>query len=253
MARRPLVAGNWKMHKTIPEAVGLAEALLPGMENLASIDRVVCPPFVALEAVSRRLRGTGIDIGAQNMHWESQGAYTGEISPPMLVDLCKYVILGHSERRQYFAESDEVVRRKIEAALAHGLMPIICVGEALEQRERGETVGHVEQQLRAALEGLTAEQVIRIIIAYEPIWAIGTGRAAMPEDAAVVVGKAIRPLLCELFGEETAERARVLYGGSVKPENAGAFFALDDIDGALVGGASLHAESFLGIAQAAAA
>ncbi len=253
MARRPLIAGNWKMHKTIPEAVALVEALLPRLKSLASMDLVVCPPFVALEAVSRRLRGTSIEVGAQNMHWEPQGAYTGEISAPMLVDLCKYVILGHSERRQYFAESDEIVRRKLEAALAHGLMPILCVGEALEQRERGETIGHVEQQLRAALKDLTAEQVHKIVIAYEPIWAIGTGRAATPEDAGAVVEEAIRPLLHKLFGEDTAESVRVLYGGSVKPENAGAFFALEDIDGALVGGASLQAESFIGIAQAAAA
>lgn len=244
--RQPLIAGNWKMHKTAAEGQALARAIREGL-RATTVEVVVCPPFTALPAVHAVLHGSPIQVGAQNMHWEDAGAFTGEISPVMLKEWCRYVIIGHSERRQYFHEDDEVVRRKVAAALRHGLTPILCVGETLAQREAGQTGAVVATQARRALEGLTPEQVAGLVIAYEPVWAIGTGRAATGADAEEVIQRWVRGTLAEAFGAEVARRVRVLYGGSVTPENIGEFVCRPSIDGALVGGASLKAESFLGI------
>jgi triosephosphate isomerase len=244
--RQPLIAGNWKMHKTAAEGQALAQAIRQGLQT-DHVEVVLCPPFTALSAVHAVLQGSSIRLGAQNMHWEDAGAFTGEISPVMLKEWCRYVILGHSERRQHFHEDDEMIRRKVAAALRHGLTPILCVGETLAQREAGETGAVVAAQTRCALEGLTPEQAIGIVIAYEPVWAIGTGRAATGADAEEVIRRWIRGTLAEQFGVEVAQRVRVLYGGSVTPENIAEFVCRPSIDGALVGGASLRAESFLGI------
>lgn len=250
-ARTPLVAGNWKMHKTVSEALALVREMLPGLRPLTGVERVICPPFPALAPVADLVQGSGVHLGAQNVFWEDQGAYTGEVSPLMLKDYCRYVIVGHSERRQYFGETDETVNRRVRAVLRHGMSPILCVGERLEEREAGRTQQVVMEQLLGGLQGLSPDDGRRLVVAYEPVWAIGTGHAASPADASEVVGGAIRPVLAGLFGEEIARSVRVLYGGSVKPENAAAFFAEEGIDGALVGGASLQAESFVAIAAAA--
>ncbi len=250
--RTPLVAGNWKMHKTVEEARHLIWAMLEPLQAVEGVERVICPPFTALLPVANLLMGTDLRVGAQNMHWAEEGAYTGEISPRMVAEWAQFVILGHSERRAYFAETDETVRRKVRAALAHDLTPIVCVGETLAQREAGETEAVVRGQLLAALEGLTAAQAARVVVAYEPIWAIGTGRAATPEDAQQVIGGVLRAALAAAFGEPTAQAVRILYGGSVKAHNAAGFFAQPDIDGALVGGASLDPQQFPAIVQAAA-
>ena len=251
MARRPLIAGNWKMHKTVAQALTLVESLQPALEGLKSIDRVICPPFTALQPVADRLRQSTIAVGAQNVSWEESGAFTGEISPVMLAELCQYVIIGHSERRTYFGETDETVARKVKAALGHELLPIVCVGETLEEREHGQTEQVVQREIMGGLSGLAQLQAARLIIAYEPIWAIGTGRASSPDDASQVIGSFIRPSLEQLYGPDLAQSIQVLYGGSVKPDNAVDFFSQSEIDGALVGGASLTAESFAAIAQAA--
>ena len=251
--RKPMVAANWKMHKTVEEARMLVWQLLDGgLRDFPQVDRVLCPPFTALLPVSALLAGTDIGLGAQNMHWEEQGAFTGEVAPGMVAEFAQYVILGHSERRGYFGETDEMVQRKVEAALRHDLTPIVCVGETLEQRDAGETEAVVRRQISQGLQGLSQEQAAYLVIAYEPVWAIGTGRAATPEEANRVVGEVIRAALADLYGDEMAQSVRVLYGGSVKPNNAAAFFAQPEIDGALVGGASLHADQFLAIVQAAA-
>ncbi len=251
--RKPMVAANWKMHKTVEEARMLVWQLLDsGLRDFPQVERVLCPPFTALLPVSALLAGTDIGLGAQNMHWEEQGAFTGEIAPGMVAEFAQYVILGHSERRGYFGETDEMVNRKVQAALRQELTPILCVGETLEEREAGQTESVVHRQVTQGLKGLTPEQASRIVIAYEPVWAIGTGKAATPEDANLVVRDVIRRALAELFGAEVAQGIRVLYGGSVKPHNAAAFFAQPEIDGALVGGASLHADQFLAIVRAAA-
>ena len=249
--RKPMVAGNWKMNKTIAESRQLVTKLVDGMKNLGQIDRVLCPPFTALWAVRDIIEGTDIGLGAQNMYWEESGAYTGEISPVMLREVCKYVILGHSERRQYFGETDETVNNKIKAALLHELTPIICIGESLEENQAGITADVINRQVRVGLAGLGPETGTRLIIAYEPIWAIGTGLAATPANANDIHKNVIRLRLAELFGQDIAESIRILYGGSVKPDNADDFFSQTDIDGALVGGASLKAESFLNIIKAA--
>ena len=243
--RKPIIAGNWKMHKTIGEAVALAQALRPSLDEIESVESVVCPPFVALSAVADVLKGSRVRVGAQNMHWAEKGAYTGEIAPPMLVGLCQYVILGHSERRGYFGETDEGVNRKVKAALAHGLTPIICVGETEAEHDAGQTDAVVRRQVAAALEGLTAEQVRSLVIAYEPVWAIGTGKAATGTDANRVIGRVVRSTIAELYDEETAQTVRVQYGGSTNPGNIAEFMQQPEIDGALVGGASLKADSFV--------
>ncbi|NPA31497.1 MAG: triose-phosphate isomerase [Chloroflexi bacterium] len=250
--RTPIVAGNWKMHKTVEEARHLIWAMLEPLQAVEGVERIVCPPYTALLPVANLLMGTGIQVGAQNMHWAEEGAYTGEISPRMVAEWARYVILGHSERRKYFGETDDMVRRKVAAALTHDLTPIVCVGETLEQRRAGQTEAVVRGQLLAALEGLTPEQAARVVVAYEPVWAIGTGEAATPEDAQRVIGEVLRPALAQTFGPDAAQAVRILYGGSVKAHNAAGFFAQPDIDGALVGGASLDPEQFPAIAQAAA-
>lgn len=250
--RVPFVAGNWKMHKTVAEARHLVSELVPGLQAIQAVDKAVCPPFTDLLAVAALLEGSGIGLGAQNMHWENAGAYTGEISPPMVAELCQYVIIGHSERRQYFGETDETVNRKVAAALAHNLTPIVCIGESLEEKEAGRTEEVVERQAREGLAGLTFDGEPNLVIAYEPIWCIGTGRASTPEDANQVIAEVIRPALAELFGDAMAQKIRVLYGGSVTGENAGEFFVQPDIDGALVGGASLKVTDYIQITLAAA-
>lgn len=250
--RIPIIAGNWKMHKTLDEAVAHARQMRPKLTEVKGVEKVLCPPFVALAAVRDAIQATDIKLGAQNMHWEEQGAFTGEISPLMLKGLCQYVILGHSERRAYFGETDEGVNRKVKAALAHGLTPIVCVGENLEQHEAGQTETWVAGQVRAAFAGLTAEEARRVVLAYEPIWAIGTGHAATPAGANAVIGLTIRGTLADLYDETTAQAVRVQYGGSVNAANIGGFMAQPDIDGALVGGASLKAEEFVAIVRIAA-
>ncbi|MGI6091860.1 MAG: triose-phosphate isomerase [Negativicutes bacterium] len=242
--RKPIIAGNWKMHKNISEAVALVRDLAGLTADVKAVDMVVCPPFTALHSVGQVLKDTNIGLGAQNMYWEKQGAFTGEIAPEMLIDAgCQYVIIGHSERRQYFAETDETVNKKVKAALSYNLIPIMCVGETLEQRENGTTENVVGQQVKGGLEGLTAEQVASLVIAYEPVWAIGTGRTASAEDANAVCAF-IRRTVAEMFDNQTAESVRIQYGGSVKPANIAELMAKSDIDGALVGGAALDAAGF---------
>lgn len=249
--RIPIVAGNWKMHNTVAEARELVAAMGRRLHAIQGVEKVLCPPFPALLAVAALLEGTDIRLGAQNMHWERAGAFTGEVSPPMVAEFCQYVILGHSERRAWFGETDATVNRKVHAAFAHGLTPILCVGETLDERQAGRTAEVVGRQVREGLQGISPTDAQRLVIAYEPVWAIGTGHAATPELAGEVIGTVIRPALAEMFGEQTAQAVRVQYGGSVKPENAAGFFAHPEIDGALVGGASLKADAFVSIVQQA--
>lgn len=253
--RIPLVAGNWKMYKTVAEARHLVSEMVPALQAIRGVEKVICPPFTAILAVAALLEGSAIRLGAQNMHWEPYGAFTGEISPLMLVEYCQYVILGHSERRTHFGETDAVINKKIHAALTHGLTPIFCVGETLEEHEAGRTFEVVNRQIREGLAGLEIgtdqDGQVSLVVAYEPVWAIGTGRAATGEDANRVVRQVIRPALADLFGEDVAQSTRVLYGGSVKADNAAEFFSQDEIDGALVGGASLKASEFINITHAA--
>lgn len=244
--RRKIIAGNWKMNKTPQETVALIEELKPLVANAES-EVVFCPPMVSLAAALEATKGTNIGIGAQNMYFEESGAFTGEVAPKMLVEMgVKYVILGHSERRQYFAETDETVNKKVLKALEHHLVPIVCVGETLEQREQGITEDLVRLQTKIALQGVCEKRIKEVVIAYEPIWAIGTGRTATNEQAEEVCA-AIRKVLKELYGE-VAEEIRIQYGGSVKPDNAKEIFAMPNIDGGLVGGASLT-KDFAGIVQ----
>ncbi len=245
--RTPFIAGNWKMHKTIAEAVALVKELRASLEGVSGCDVAVCPPFPALAAVREALAGSKIGLGAQNVHWETAGAFTGEVSPPMVAELCDYVIIGHSERRTLFGESDEMVNRKLHAALAHGLRPILCVGENLEQNQAGETEAFVGAQVRAAFEGITAEQARSVTVAYEPIWAIGTDIPATGEGANAIIGGTVRGTLAALYGDDVAQAIRIQYGGSVKPANIVEFMSQPEIDGALVGGASLKAADFVAI------
>lgn len=252
--RKPCVAGNWKMFKTIAETRHLVSELVPSLQLFQNVDKILCPPFTAILAASALLEGTDIKLGAQNLHWEASGAFTGEISAPMVAELCQYVIIGHSERRSYFGETDETVNLKVRAALKHGLVPIVCVGETLSENESGRTAEVVSRQVRDGLAGVDLDVVetsLPLIIAYEPVWAIGTGRAATADGANMVVADIIRPMLAERFGKPAAQQIRVLYGGSVKGENAEEFFKKPDIDGALVGGASLKAADFTQIVKAA--
>lgn len=247
--RKPIIAGNWKMNETPSQAVALINEIKPMVAD-AKCEIVVCPPFVCLPAAKDVLAGSNIKLGAQNMHWEEKGAYTGEISAPMLKELgVEYVIIGHSERRQYFAETDQTVNNKVLTAFTHDLTPIVCVGETLEQREAGQTETLVRSQIRKALEGLVTEVARQLVIAYEPIWAIGTGRNASPEDANDVI-KIIRDTVASMFGQDVAEAVRIQYGGSVNAKNAVDLLAMSDIDGALVGGASLKAVDFATIVEA---
>ncbi len=244
--RVPIIAGNWKMHKTTSEARALSHAILAGSRNVPQRQILLAPPFTALKSVAAEIEGSSLLLAAQNVHWEPKGAFTGEISIPMLEDLgCAAVIIGHSERRQYFAETDETVNRRVRAVLDSSLQPLICIGETLAQRESGMHHSVVSQQLAGGLDGLTRQSLLRIILAYEPVWAIGTGRTASPETAQEM-HYLIRSWLSEKFGEE-AQEVRILYGGSVKPGNIDSLMQQPDIDGALVGGACLEAESFLRI------
>jgi len=249
--RTPMVAGNWKMNKGLYETRDLIREMIPALHDVEEVEVVICPPFVGLGVARRELDGSTIKLGAQNMHWADSGAFTGEISPVILKELCEYVILGHSERRAMFGETDETVNKKVLAALAHGLKPIVCVGETLEENQGGITAEVVSRQVRADLEGLTQEQAEQVVIAYEPVWAIGTGLAATPEGANAVHRDVIRPILREMFGEEIGGGMRILYGGSVNPGNAAELFGQSDIDGGLIGGASLKAESFIALVKAA--
>ncbi len=251
--RIPFVAGNWKMNKTAAEARALVTEMIAGLSAVIGVEKVLCPPFTSLAVVATLLPGTDIGLGAQNMHWEAKGAFTGEIAPAMVAEFCQYVILGHSERRAYFGETDETVNKKLLAAQAAGLTPIICVGETLAQYEAGQTNEIVGRQVRTGLRGLDPTFASKLVIAYEPVWAIGTGKASTGENANAVVRNVIRPALAELYGAEIARQVRVLYGGSVAAANAAEFFAQPEIDGALVGGASLKAEEFVAITHAAAA
>ena len=245
--RRPIVAGNWKCNKTPKEAVELAKQLRGALDGLHAVDAVICPPFPALAPVAAELEGSTIGLGAQNFYWEPQGAFTGEVSAPMLVDVgCHFVIIGHSERRQLFGETDEHVHRKLLAVLQHPLTPIVCVGETLAQREAGQTFEVVGRQLDAALFGLSAAQATRLVIAYEPVWAIGTGKTATPAQAQEVHAF-IRQ---RLKASGAAEAIRIQYGGSVTAANAAELLQQPDIDGALVGGASLKVDSFAAIVKA---
>lgn len=245
--RRPIIAGNWKMNKTSDETTELIKELIPLVSDVDSVDIVVCPPFVNLSAARDALLGSNIALGAQNMHFEKSGAYTGEVSADMLLALgVEYVIIGHSERRQYFGETDESVNKKTKAALEAGLKPIVCVGELLEEREAGITAEIVCKQTKLALLGLSAQQAAGVVLAYEPVWAIGTGKTATADDANETIG-AIRNAVREVFGNDTAESVRIQYGGSMKPSNAAELMAKPEIDGGLIGGAALKASDFCGI------
>jgi len=249
--RAAVVAGNWKMYTHLAEAEALVRALAALVSDVKNVEVAVCPPFPYLIPVAKTLQGTSVKVGGQNMHWEDEGAFTGEVSPQMLKDAgCHFVILGHSERRQYFGETDEKINRKIKKALSIGLAPIVCVGEMLAEREAGTTEKIIRTQLEGCFQTLTSEDLKKIIIAYEPVWAIGTGKTATPEQAQEV-HRFIRGWLSGAFGKETAESIRIQYGGSVKSDNAKALMSQPDIDGALVGGASLKAEGFAAIVRAA--
>ncbi|MFH1903964.1 MAG: triose-phosphate isomerase [bacterium] len=245
--RKPLIAGNWKMNKTVSEAVDFANNLKSALRDLQYVGIVICPAFVALSEVSKILEGSSVKLGAQNMYMQENGAYTGEISPLMLKELgCRYVIIGHSERREYFKEDNKLINAKIKLALKYQLRPILCVGETLSEYQNNQTIDIVKTEIREGLAGINKEQMSQVAIAYEPIWAIGTGKTATPDDANRV-HKIIRKIISEMFDAKTGEKTRIQYGGSVKPDNISALMEKSDIDGALVGGASLSAESFIRI------
>jgi triosephosphate isomerase len=240
------------MNKTVAEARDLVSMMRAKLDEIADVGKVLCPPFIAIPALAELLGNTGIGLGAQNLHWEEKGAFTGEVSPGMVKEFCQYVIIGHSERRMYFGETDESVNKKLQAAMNAGLVPIVCVGETLEQYEAGTTSEVVRRQIRIGLAGIASTSAARIVVAYEPVWAIGTGKASSAENANFVHQQVIRPAVSELFGAQTADAIRILYGGSVTAANASEFFAYPDIDGALVGGASLKPDEFVAITKAAA-
>jgi triosephosphate isomerase len=246
--RKPIIAGNWKMYKTVGESLELVRQLKEALADVDSVEIVVSPPFTALSAVVEELKGSNISVAGQNMYWEESGAYTGEVSPLMLKDIgCTHVIIGHSERRQFFNETDATVNKKVKAALKAGLTPIVCVGETLEEREFGATMKIVERQMREGLEGLVPQEMEKIVIAYEPVWAIGTGKTASPQQA-----EEVHHLISSIIAQSAggvARNIRILYGGSVKPDNVDELMAQPDIDGALVGGASLQANSFVRIVR----
>ena len=251
MARKYFIAGNWKMNKTAAEAVALIDGIKAGAGNQTKVDVAVCPTFTALDAASKALAGSTIKLGAQNMYTKASGAYTGEISADMLKEFaCAYVILGHSERREYFKECNCFINEKVKAVLANGMKPILCVGEKLEEREAGKTIEVVSEQTIKGLAEISKEDAKNVVIAYEPVWAIGTGKTATPEMAQEVHAE-IRKILTDLFGADVAEEMQILYGGSMKPENAPELLAQKDIDGGLIGGAALKADSFLALIKAA--
>lgn len=250
MSRTPIIAGNWKMFKTVPESTSFIEAV-KGQAEVEGVESVICAPFTNLPALVEAVKGTNIKIGAQNLHFEDNGAFTGEISGVMLKDLgVDYVVIGHSERRQYFNETDETVNKKVHAAFRHGLTPIVCVGEKLEEREADQTKDVCKVQTEAAFAGLAADQAAKVVVAYEPIWAIGTGKSSTSQDANEVISY-IRGVIKDLYNEEVANAVRIQYGGSVKPENVTEYLGQSDIDGALVGGASLQPESYIALVQGA--
>lgn len=247
--RKPIIAGNWKMNKTVAEAKAFAEAVATKIPSTSEVDAVICAPAIQLATLVEAAKGTDLQIGAQNAHFENAGAFTGETSPAALADLgVKYVVLGHSERREYFGETDELINKKTHAAFNNGLIPIVCCGETLEQYEAGEAGDVVAKQVEADLDGLSVDQVKATVIAYEPIWAIGTGKSATKEDAQKMC-QTVREVVANKFGQEAAEAVRVQYGGSVKPENVAEYMACPDVDGALVGGASLEVDSFLALLE----
>ena len=249
--RKPMVAGNWKMNNGLYATRDLLRDLLPALKDVKDVDVVVCPPFIGLGVAVRELEDSNIKLGAQNMHWADSGAYTGEVSALMLKELCEYVIIGHSERRAMFGETDATVNKKVHAALKVSLKPIMCVGETLEENQSGQTAEVVSRQVREGLLGVDADQADEITIAYEPVWAIGTGLAATPEGANAVHKDVIRPILCDLFGKKVGNGMRILYGGSVNAANAKELFDQSDIDGGLIGGASLKVDGFTTIIKAA--
>ena len=252
-SRKKLIAGNWKMNKTSADGVTLVRDIVAAVGKQADVDIVVCPPFTGLESAAKALEGSNVKLGAQNMHHEASGAFTGEVSAPMLRAIfATHVILGHSERRTYFHETDEFINKKVLAALKNQLKPILCVGETLQERESGSTLKVVQTQTERGLEGVSKEQAATLVIAYEPVWAIGTGKVATTEQAQEVHAF-IRGLLVKLFGDAVAQKVRILYGGSMKPANAPELLAQKDIDGGLIGGASLEARSFVELVTAAAA
>ena len=244
--RVPLIAGNWKMNTTVSEAVELVKEMRSGLNKILEVDKLICPPFISLAAVKELIEGSSIKLGAQNLYYEEKGAYTGEISPLMLAELCEYVIIGHSERRQYFAETGEIVNRKIRAAMKVGLKPILCVGEKLAENEAGRTEEVVTEQLRSSLAGI--DNLDGLVIAYEPIWAIGTGKSATGKQSNETIGL-IRRHIARQYGEEVAREVRILYGGSVTADNIAEFIKQPEIDGALVGGASLKASQFVSMVE----
>ena len=245
-----IIAGNWKMNTTLQEATELVAAMAGPLGRHSAVERVVCPPYVSLAVVADLLKDTSVAVGAQNMHYEASGAFTGEISPTMLQGLCQYVVLGHSERRQLFGETDGLVNRKVKASVESGLRPILCVGDSLEERDAGDANAFVEAQVRASLDGV--EFTNALVVAYEPVWAIGTGRAATPDLAQEMLAH-VRGVLASLYGQEAANEVPLLYGGSVNASNLADYLAQPDLNGALVGGASLDADSFVDIVQRAAA
>ena len=244
--RTPVIAGNWKMNTTVSEAIQLISEMLPQIDEITNVEKVICPPFISLTPIRELIKRHSIKLGAQNLYFEEKGAYTGEVSPLMLADLCEFVIIGHSERRQYFNETGEIVNKKIRAALEAGLKPILCIGEGLEEKEVGRTEEVVTEQLWSSLAGI--EHPDGLLIAYEPVWAIGTGRAATGKQADETISF-IRRNVAKLYGEEIAQDLRILYGGSVTAENAIEFMSQPETDGALVGGASLKTDQFLSIVK----
>lgn len=249
--RKPIVAGNWKMNKTSEEAEVLAQGIVSAVSGVEGVDVVVCPPHTALERVGAAVKDSSVGLGAQNMHWEAEGAFTGEVSGAMLLTCgCEYVILGHSERRQYFGETDQTVNKRLKTALSVGLKPIVCVGETLEERNSEVTDQIVRKQVTGALEGILTNEAQTLVLAYEPVWAIGTGLTATPDQAEAVHG-VIRQVLVDLYDETVAQSVRIQYGGSMKPDNASDLLGQPNIDGGLIGGAALDADSFAAIVKAA--
>ena len=247
--RRPLIAGNWKMHNNSAESVELVSQLKEMISGVKEVEVVVAPPYTALGSVATAIKGSTIFLSSQNIFWEEKGAFTGEVSPAMLKDIgCQYTIIGHSERRQYFGETNETVNKRLKAALNASLIPIVCVGETLEEREAGKTLAIIEQQVKEGLDGVSSGEMEKVVVAYEPVWAIGTGKTATPEQAQEV-HQFIRKMLAQVFNKGVAEDTRILYGGSVKPDNVDQLMSQKDIDGALEGGASLKADSFARIVQ----
>ena len=249
MARKKFIAGNWKMNTTIDEAVILAKAVVEKMGKVTDVDIAVCPPYVSLKAVARALKGSSVKLGAQDVHWEAKGAYTGKVSCAMLKSVgVEYVIIGHSEQRQYFHETNETVNKKVKAALAAGLLPIVCMGETLDERKTGKLFSIVEAQTKGAFAGVSRADALKCTIAYEPVWAIGTGEVATPQQANEM-HVFIRKQVAGLYDGEAADTMRIQYGGSMKPDNAKALLALSDVDGGLIGGAALKADDFFGIVK----